>query len=532
MTGPHQGPTYILPPGYTFPQRFDVGQKQIPGPLVNSAQIKGHLALLHAFTALRAKIEDFDGSSQPAVPFMPRTRDERWVWFVGFAVERFRIWCESLTLEDSKKPAAEFLPPLDVLMVWHAYMLNPGWYAEDCTRLPTLKNLAQAGHLFTSYLSSGAQEILAFESTKTREDFWRSRTRRPFDALEDAHMNRTKTIKCPKCRKALQIPYLNSWGTGYLQQDFRFDCSSCSGPMPTAITLDTLGIRKFADDLVREDGGARTYLAYAPESILGSVWTPTTGIDLARGKHIKDQILKGDSFHRAPGSSQEEWVGSILLNSSKRWTDLANMRYAIPMQMREVDRILSAYTDDRPFSADLVGAVIRQGLFVKKMQDLQWIGFEVFDDEAGEVAIQHSVARYHAFLDLMAASPVSSYVPTLDIDFARHTHQLMGEQYNADCMTYVGRYIDHDDMNVPARQLLTSFDLTSRAWHTRFGVPYTHCGRPPPAKTIGQRLSRLLRFYQRKPSHLIPLKRPDLLAGTHASVHNSVLYHLYMNPIV
>lgn len=26
------------------------------------------------------------------------------------------------------------IPPIDVLMVWHSYMLNPTWYAEDCDR--------------------------------------------------------------------------------------------------------------------------------------------------------------------------------------------------------------------------------------------------------------------------------------------------------------------------------------------------------------------------------------------------------------
>lgn len=33
------------------------------------------------------------------------------------------------------------MPPIDVLMVWHAYLLNPYWYAEDGIRLPLLQNL-------------------------------------------------------------------------------------------------------------------------------------------------------------------------------------------------------------------------------------------------------------------------------------------------------------------------------------------------------------------------------------------------------
>jgi Protein of unknown function (DUF1399). len=48
----------------------------------------------------------------------------------------------------------------------------------------------------------------------------------------------------------------------------------------------------------------------------------------------------------------------------------------------------------------------------------------------------------HSFLDLMASSPESFFVPTLDIDLAWHTHQLMADQYNTECLKYVGRYID------------------------------------------------------------------------------------------
>ena len=47
-----------------------------------------------------------------------------------------------------------------------------------------------------------------------------------------------------------------------------------------------------------------------------------------------------------------------------------------------------------------------------------------------------------SFLDLMATSPAEFFVPTLDIDLAWHTHQLMAKNYRTDCTTYVGRFID------------------------------------------------------------------------------------------
>lgn len=80
-------------------------------------------------------------------------------------MKRFKRWCTSVrgvqtgTIEKT-------LPPIDVVMVWHAYLLNPmyvdetvcrecllillvSWYAEDTMRVPTLSSLP----LYTEYLT-------------------------------------------------------------------------------------------------------------------------------------------------------------------------------------------------------------------------------------------------------------------------------------------------------------------------------------------------------------------------------------------
>ena len=143
---------------------------------------------------------------------------------------------------------------------------------------------------------------------------------------------------------------------------------------------------------------------------------------------------------------------------------------------------MGAYTDDRPFSIDLVGAVssgrarvplgilvkrlqqvLRQASFTQKMTQIGWTRTWFFETHEDVVALQHAVARYHAsvvriaafeqafserhlrfhrFLDLMSCSPAGFFVPTLDIDLAWHTHQLASAQYNSDCRRYLGRYVD------------------------------------------------------------------------------------------
>lgn len=64
--------------------------------------------------------------------------------------------------------------------------------------------------------------------------------------------------------------------------------------------------------------------------------------------------------------------------------------------LRRAQRIISAYVDDRPFSVDLVGAVLRQGGFVDKMDEFGWLKPGYFDDPSREMVLNHALARYHA----------------------------------------------------------------------------------------------------------------------------------------
>ena len=57
---------------------------------------------------------------------------------------------------------------------------------------------------------------------------------------------------------------------------------------------------------------------------------------------------------------------------------------------------MSAYTDDRPFSLDLVGAVLRQCSFIDKMHNLKWTEPGRFGGADDTTVLAHAIARYHA----------------------------------------------------------------------------------------------------------------------------------------
>ena len=68
---------------FSFPPTFSVGNRQTK-PFVNTAQVKGHLTLLHRFMEIRSVAENLTNE----LPGMPSDEDKRRTWLIGLAVER------------------------------------------------------------------------------------------------------------------------------------------------------------------------------------------------------------------------------------------------------------------------------------------------------------------------------------------------------------------------------------------------------------------------------------------------------------
>lgn len=79
------------------------------------------------------------------------------------------------------------------------------------------------------------------------------------------------------------------------------------------------------------------------------------------------------------------------------------------------------------------------------MHELGWLHPSFFDDdtvdtELNTLVLEHSISRYHAFLNLMAESD-QFLVPSLDIDLVWHTHQLNASAYAKDTRQYIGYFV-------------------------------------------------------------------------------------------
>jgi hypothetical protein len=158
-----------------------------------------------------------------------------------------------------------------------------------------------------------------------------------------------------------------------------------------------------------------------------------------------------------------------------------------------------------------------------------------------------------SFLDLMASSSSSFFVPTIDIDLAWHTHQLQGSRYHDKCYRLVGQYVDQyvkciyqyrkdltraplSNDKVEENLLANCFDDTCKAWKTRFGAQYTFCGCPAPAsekpKTkfwgLNHTKTDAAAFYG---PYLTPPNSTNstIQAATHASDHDATYNNRYVD---
>jgi len=118
--------------------------------VLNPNELKAHLNLLRAFHDMKSKVED---GSKLGLDGHTLSLEVGWKSFVQASVERcvvcecalrgmmifrcfrFQGWVSSLKVDGNDVAEKIECPPLDVCLVWHAYMLNPGWGSfMSCTR--------------------------------------------------------------------------------------------------------------------------------------------------------------------------------------------------------------------------------------------------------------------------------------------------------------------------------------------------------------------------------------------------------------
>jgi hypothetical protein len=111
-------------PGYdtTTPSKLYTIGKLSTLPLVTISEVTAHLLLLGAFERLKTTCEEAEVADvQKKLP--PLRREAKWPLFLERARERFDLWVAKVVNARSGRTSllSEEIPPLDVLLIWHAY---------------------------------------------------------------------------------------------------------------------------------------------------------------------------------------------------------------------------------------------------------------------------------------------------------------------------------------------------------------------------------------------------------------------------
>lgn len=460
-----------------------------------------HLRLLTAFARLRDTVRQHDGLFGCRDSDKVSKADLRWTIFVAMAVQRFETRHVTLLemascsepLDDSTRPnklldrAADLLKrsevpwdeqyglPLDGLLVLHSHMLNPRDFLQDCVRhrLLSVWEARFPWEWVERYLDT---DKFLYELPKQVIDSFGGLCTGKQDGGDDC----AASIKCPGCSLSTSVPWIELY-SGYNDQSekgnihvpFQVQCSACG----QSILPETLALAQLRDDLkelqdncvplpgtvLTKDGIPEEHIR--DDSVLRP--QPETLNDLLRSKFGKEllQKLTDDLSNQTPMFSLDNFQEKVETRTAN--SDEASQA----IMMTALKKMMAKYRHNAsPFALDLVGAVLRQGTFITKMQDFDWIR-----SPALRHTVSQAVARYTGFFEVMSSFPNNVAVPTFDVDLVWHTHQLSPPEYFIYSIRHCNDvFIDHDD-KIGDGVLGNSFEWTCEAFRKLTGEQYDKC---------------------------------------------------------
>nr|POE65285.1 glycine-rich domain-containing protein 2 [Quercus suber] len=552
-----------------------------------------HLKLLECFYRLKQKIGSSDGlfgirnelahdyaqdaNRQDKTPeLLSKLAEKRWAIYVTRAVDRFATWSASIipdpdpvTVDSLRIAGAQGLlcqpksshqplrfdrsnlPPVDVLMVWHSYMLNPRAYLEDCLRLGRM-TMWHTRMQWSAIAPCVNSETFQYEVDDAAQSHFTSMTGRPWKNVAESD---SILLNCPDCLAETEIRWTTcpvpierhtattfkaiseildrklSEGAGFCDKDLLADCPSCDN----RITHESLKAGKFlrdVDSLLERRlpmGGTILGMWGIPGEVAGQKDATFQGFtefpnNLLLAGLGKDFVSTRKLIRDAQGDLSMEGVRSSIENASQDRTYMRKVRSSVSSRLQRSEKIalrrmMSRYWENSStFALDLVGAVVRQGSFIEKMHGIDWL-----HSPALPSTMKRLLTKYERFIGLIA-NPIHMAVPTLDVDLAWHTHQLSARGYMNYTIKATKQFIDHDD-KVAETALNTGFAWTSKTYQKLYGEPYSECTCwycEAIRESHTSAASRLFGSSSARANDMIHSVDQDPAKSVHISAHNAV----------
>lgn len=328
---------------------------------------------------------------------------------------------------------------------------------------------------------------------------WTRKTGFPWDNVDGPF---AKELGCPKCGTTMNIPWTTCQfpevyegeppsldGEGYGDSDLRHTCQRCG----MQIHKEVLLVAKFVKDHKALRGPAHRPMPGTLFDVeTGKPTRPLGGKEKNKTTHTFPNrlLLRERRYFHTPITDLARWHTNTYVTPTMdyiRWKieDVLGdrrkvkevdfipraWRYKLPPESRiAIRKMMSRYWDNFSlFALDLSGAVMRQGVFVEKMCQLDWLHSPSASD-----TMMRLITKYNRFIQIMRANPSKVAVPTLDVDLAWHTHQLNPSMYYRHIVASTGRFIDHDD-KIDEGTLSQQFGWTSKVYQESYGEVYSAC---------------------------------------------------------
>ncbi|PYH73730.1 uncharacterized protein BO88DRAFT_484618 [Aspergillus vadensis CBS 113365] len=244
---------------------------QTAAPIVSPQACYQHQILLRCFLNLKNTVTKATGlfkteynyeikSEVDPIARQSMVEERRWSIYISRAVYRFSVWWAQLPADSevssreasivSEKPCARHsgwawtgdeLPPLDVLMVFHALTLHHRSFGEDCFRHKkmALWNEGFPLQLVSQCIDPGSLTYSCPEPCKLR---FESMTKLAWNNLDDAE---GVPIECPRCQNRTVVPWSTRRRKGLAEELLQY-CQSCKYGLGNHVLV----VRKLRQDLL------------------------------------------------------------------------------------------------------------------------------------------------------------------------------------------------------------------------------------------------------------------------------------------